>query len=86
MLRTPTVDPDPLPTWDPIPIELPIDDPFRRPPHPAGGERRPWYDGDDDADGSPGRRVIIIDLKDCPWPFVVHRDKVPLAQRGVAAA
>jgi hypothetical protein len=41
--------------WQPIPLELPIDDPYRRPPAPAGGERP-------DPDGDAGRHVIIIDL------------------------
>lgn len=42
--------------WQPVPLELPLDDPYRRRPAPAGGERNP------DADGDGGRRVIIIDL------------------------
>jgi hypothetical protein len=42
--------------WQPIPLELPIDDPFRRPPAPAGGEHHP------DPDGDVGSHVIIIDL------------------------
>jgi len=42
--------------WQPIPLELPIDDPYRRPPAPAGGEQNP------DPDGDAGSSVIIIDL------------------------
>ncbi len=42
--------------WQPIPLELPLDDPYRRPPAPAGGEQNP------DADGDVGSHVIIIDL------------------------
>ena len=50
---------DSIPSWEPIPLELPLDDPYQRRPTPAGGEPRP---GEDD-DGEPRRRVIIIDLK-----------------------
>jgi hypothetical protein len=44
--------------WQPVPLELelPLDDPYRRPPAPAGGERNP------DPDGDVGNHVIIIDL------------------------
>jgi len=42
--------------WQPIPMELPLDDPYRRPPAPAGGEHNP------DPDGDVGSHVIIIDL------------------------
>jgi len=45
--------------WQPIPLELPLDDlrrPFQRPPAPAGGEQNP------DPDGDVGSHVIIIDL------------------------
>ena len=42
--------------WHPIPLELPLDDPYRRPPAPAGGEHNP------DPDGDVGSHVIIIDL------------------------
>jgi len=42
--------------WQPIPLELPLDDPYRRPPAPAGGEQNP------DPDGDAGSHVIIIDL------------------------
>jgi hypothetical protein len=41
--------------WQPIPLELPLDDPYRRPPVPAGGVEIP------DPDEMP-RRVIVIDL------------------------
>lgn len=43
------------PEWQPIPLEFPIDDPYRRPPAPAGGVEQP------DPDDVP-RRVIVIDL------------------------
>jgi hypothetical protein len=43
--------------WQPVPLELPIDDPYGRPPTPAGGTETP----DPDADPAP-RRVIVIDL------------------------
>src|SRR5215510_8864422 len=39
--------------WQPIPLELPLDDPYRRPPAPAGGEHNP------DPDGDVGSHVII---------------------------
>jgi hypothetical protein len=42
--------------WQPVPLELPLDDPYRRPPVPAGGESNP------DPDGDVGKHVIIIDL------------------------
>jgi hypothetical protein len=52
--RTGIVEPEA--EWQPIPLELPLDDPYRRPPVPAGGEHNT------DPDGDGGRRVIIIDL------------------------
>ncbi len=45
------------PEWQPVPLELPLDDPYRRPPAPAGGTENP----DPDAD-APRGRVIVIDL------------------------
>jgi hypothetical protein len=42
--------------WQPVPLELPLDDPYRRPPAPAGGVEVPEPDAD-----AP-RRVIVIDL------------------------
>ena len=44
-----------VPEWEPVPLELPVDDPLRRPPAPAGGDAPP--DGEPD----PGT-VIEIDL------------------------
>lgn len=41
--------------WQPTPLEFPLDDPYRRPPVPAGGVEKP------DPDDAP-RRVIVIDL------------------------
>ena len=47
---------EPEADWQPIPLELPLDDPYRRPPAPVGGEHNP------DPDGDAGSHVIIIDL------------------------
>jgi hypothetical protein len=47
---------EPEADWQPVPLELPLDDPYRRPPAPAGGEHNP------DPDGDAGSHVIIIDL------------------------
>jgi hypothetical protein len=41
--------------WQPVPLEFPIDDPYRRPPAPAGGVEKP------DPDEAPSC-VIVIDL------------------------
>jgi hypothetical protein len=58
MLRSPQAEYEspPPPTWEPVPLELPVDDPYRRPPTPAGGDPRP------PADDEPPSRVIVIDL------------------------
>ena len=47
-----------------VPLQLPIDDPYRRPPTPAETNRDlPEDDPDADLDeGIAGRRVIVIDL------------------------
>ncbi len=45
------------PEWQPVPLELPLDDPYRRPPAPAGGIEVPAPDSD-----APHGRVIVIDL------------------------
>lgn len=42
--------------WQPIPLELPLDDPYRRPPAPAGGVET------DEPDAETPRRVVVIDL------------------------
>jgi hypothetical protein len=42
--------------WQPIPLELPLDNPYGRPPSPAGGIEVP------DPDAESPRRVIVIDL------------------------
>lgn len=42
--------------WQPVPLELPVDDPYRRPPSPADGGPKP--PADDDNRG----RVIVIEL------------------------
>jgi hypothetical protein len=48
--------------WQPIPLELPLDVPYRRQhPMPAGQSPR-GGDHKPDPDGDAGGRVIIIDL------------------------
>ena len=42
--------------WEPVPLELPLSDPYGRPPAPEHGEQKP--DPGDDV----GRHVIVIDL------------------------
>ena len=46
--------------WEPIPLELPVDDPLRRPRPPAGGDAPPVPSPSEDDDAAP--RVVVIDL------------------------
>lgn len=43
------------PEWQPVPLELPVDDPLRRPPAPADGNPP-------EAEDDTGSHVIVIDL------------------------
>lgn len=52
---TPKVEREPFPAWEPVPLELPLDDPSRHTPQPVGSEPH-------DEDDAPRRRVVIIDL------------------------